>query len=219
MQPLFADIGEVIGFLITLAIIGFSVISKIISAANGGDAKPGPRRVPQPEGPAQRPRAHRPDPLSMEAEIEDFLRQARGDRAVPPAPPKPPVVEAVPFEATPVPDEVVPGQGFGRDLATHVSQHIGHDSISRRDAQLADAVEAADERVEKHLQEVFDHDVGRLAHADAVDTSIQEGTDAADATSAEKQPDAAAKIAEMLKTPQSIRNMFIVSEILKRPEI
>jgi hypothetical protein len=60
--------------------------------------------------------------------------------------------------------------------------------------------------------------VGHLAHADDLDTSVAEGTDAADSTT-EKQPNTAAAIAEMLKTRQSVRNAFVVAEILKRPEI
>ena len=163
---------------------------------------------------------------SIESEIEDFLRQARGGQQ--PPPPKPPVapvvprtiVEATPVEATPVVEEIVPGRGFGRDLSEHVEQHIGRDSISQRDARLGQVVENTDERIEQHLEGVFDHDVGHLAHADEVDTSVAEGTDAASwQEKKKKEPESAAAIVKMLTSPEGVRDVFIAAEILKRPEI
>lgn len=222
MQPLIADIADIIGVIITLAIIGFSVVSKIIGANNQGQKnRPPQRRNPPPAGGAQN-RPANAGGGNIEAEIEDFLRQARGGgqqpqarRAAPPAPPRRVV------EAEPVVRE--PGKNFGRGLADHVEQHIGRDSISTRDAHLGESVEMADERVEHHLEEVFDHDVGHLAHVDDTDTSISEGTDSESyeraPTSSTVQTATAKRIIELLKSPNGVRDVLIASEVLKRPEI
>lgn len=227
-QPLFADgIGDVIGLIIWVVIIGFSILSKVLKSGGGNkkQVRP-PQRQPRAQqpgpGPAARPQAGR----GIDAEIEDFLRQARGGKKQ--TPPQQPAARQAPVrqqprrvvEAQPVEADIVPGQGFGRELKEHVADHIGRDSISTRDAHLGDHIEMADERIEHHLEEVFDHDVGHIAHADPVDTSVSEGTDAHswEEKNVEKV-DSAAKIRKMLSTPESVREVFIISEILKRPEI
>lgn len=238
LQPLLADFGEVIGLIIWVVIIGFSIISKIMNAAK---PQAPAKRPPKPPAP---PRADRPMARGIESEIEEFLRQARGqqEKPIPRAPaarPQPAVearreflppggrpervvkaspVTAIPVEAIPVDEEFVPGQRFGRDLSDHVADHIGRDSISSRDAGLADVVSQADERIESHLEQVFDHDVGRLAHSEIVDTSVAEGTDEGAWEAVETSMTAAGKIRNMLRTPESIREVYIISEILKRPE-
>ena len=85
------------------------------------------------------------------------------------------------MEVEPIEDEpmVRPGREFGSKLSDHVREHIIQDSISQRDAELARATETADERIEHHLEEVFEHEVGHIAHADQVDYNVAEGTDAA----------------------------------------
>ena len=239
-QPLLADFGEVIGLIIWVVIIGFSIISKIMNAAKG---QPAAKRPPKP--PAA-PRADRPAGKGIESEIEEFLRQARGQQEKPvPRPPAarqmpdvqarrefPPPgakprrvvraapIQAVPVEALPLEDDIVPGKRFGKDLSEHVADHIGRDSISTRDSGLGDVVSQADERIENHLEQVFDHDVGRLAHSEMVDTSVAEGTDARswEETADDKSMTAAGKIRKMLRSPESIREVYIISEILKRPE-
>ena len=236
-EPLIAqqDLGDIIGLIVTVVIIGFSVLSKVISAAGGGK-KPQQRRVAQGPQVRQQPRPQqppRPHPgpgaRSVEAEIEDFLREARGGKqqqrpqpktASHPATPPPTAQRPRVIEATPVDQDVVPGQGFGRDLTEHVAEHIGRDSISTRDAHLGEKVGMADERLEEHLDKIFDHDVGHIEHADEVDTSIKEGTDA-NAWSEKQAPEnkAAKKIRKMLSSPDSVRDVFIMAEILKRPEI
>ena len=217
VQPLFADIGDVIGLIITLAIIGFSVVSKMLSTANQGKQPPQQQR---PAAPPQPPKSQRGG--GIESEIEEFLRQARGDGAQPRRPKPPPVAQTV-VEAQPVmeAEPIVPGQRFGRSLSQHVEQHIGQDSISSRDAHLGDAVEAVDERLEQHLEEVFDHEVGHLAHTEKLDTSIAEGTDDPSWEEAEgaNEPSSAQRIFQMLRSPEGVRDVFIASEILKRPEI
>lgn len=235
MNPLFAEVGDIIGLLITLAIIGFSVVSQLLGS--GEKTKQQARRRQQQQQRAQQ-RAqqqaqpgnpNQPQAKTIESEIEDFLRQARGET------PKQvePLVEAVvePEEAvrtlvhegqrnTSV-GPVEPGKEFAQELSAHVEQHVGHNSISNRDAHLAFATEAADERIEEHLENVFDHQVGHIAHYDETENSnaIAQGTDE---ISWEEQPEkksAASDIVDLLRSPDNIKKMFVVSEIFKRPDI
>lgn len=231
IKPLFADIGGLIGIIVWVLIMVFSAMSKMNAGkkkkhgGGAGRAQHNPQANPQAQGGGQK---------GIEAEIEDFLRQARGQQPAPAKPPPPepprqapqrPARQAQParqgrvVEAQPAQEDIRPGQGFGRGVSQHVQEHITRDSISTRDAHLADSIELADERVERHLEEVFDHDLGRLEHVEHVDTSISEGTDAMEIVE-EADPLAAAKrIRQMLGSSESIREVFIASEILKRPEL
>lgn len=245
VQPLFADIGGLIGIIIWLLIMVFSAIGKAKGKPKLGGGGGGPMQQP-------RPQAKAGGQKGIEAEIEDFLRQARGQQAqkeapvqaaparqAPPQPPRQPqqrpaarqqqnrparpgrqgarVVEAQPAQPAQQRD-IKPGRGFGRDLSQHVQEHIGQDSISTRDAHLGETIEEADERVERHLEEVFDHDLGRLEHVEEVDTSIDEGTDAMEIVEAADPLATAKRIRKMLGSADSVREVFIAAEILKRPD-
>lgn len=233
--PLFADIGGLIGLIIWVVIMIISAVSKAggkkAAAAKkkppmgqGGMGQGGLGQGGMGQGGVGQPRAQQGGKQAIEMEIEDFLRQARGGNAPPAAPPRnPPVRNPQPagpiVEARPADEDIVPGKGFGRGVSSHVQEHIGRDSISTHDAHLADDIEAADERIEQHLEEVFDHDVGQLENIVDVDTSIAEGTDAKTLDEAEADRlEAANRIREMLSKPGSIREVFVASEILKRPE-
>lgn len=241
-QPLLgAGVDEIIGFIIMVVVIGFSIVNKISGVINQGKPpkrRPAQGRPEQQRNPAQA-RAGQAGGKSIESEIEDFLRQARGEkpqapparqstptrqpqqRTRPPAQPQPRGQKPKIIEAVPADQDFVPGKDFGRDLSEHVQEHIKQDSISTRDAGLGDYVEEADERVEQHLEEVFDHDVGHLEHIVKVDTSVSDGTDASELRQAARDEVSASaeRIRKMLSTPESIREVFIASEVLKRPEI
>jgi hypothetical protein len=119
-----------------------------------------------------------------------------------------------------VPAEVIePEMPLGRGVAAHVQQHLGTDTIAQRDAHLGETVGQADEKVEDRLQEVFGHHVGRLATSTA-DDQISQGTDA-DVWSgpAVATGQVAADVIQMLRSPQHLRQAFILSEILKRREL
>jgi hypothetical protein len=119
-----------------------------------------------------------------------------------------------------VPAEVIePEMPLGRGVAAHVKQHLGTDTIAQRDAHLGETVGHADEKVEDRLQEVFGHHVGRLATSTA-DDQISQGTDA-DVWSgpAVTTGQVAGDVIQMLRSPQHLRQAFILSEILKRREL
>lgn len=223
MNPLFADIGDIIGLIITLAIIGFSVLSQVLGSGDKAKQQQAQRRRQQQQ---QAQRQNNPQAKSIESEIEDFLRQARGDAPKQEVIPVAEVAEEREAVRTLVQDAnadqpIEPGKNFTRELSSHVENHIGRDSISTRDAQLGDTVELADERIEQHLEEVFDHQVGDIAHFDHSENTnkISEGTDAISWEEKEEEASMASEIIELLKSPDSVRQMFIAKEIFERPEI
>ncbi|MCZ6664355.1 MAG: hypothetical protein O7B81_03525 [Gammaproteobacteria bacterium] len=214
-----ADFGDILRFLIIALIIGFSIIGKLLKSnadARAQNNQNRPRPAPGPRPPA----AERPQPQGIEQEIETFLRQTRGGKHAaahrpPPEPPRGPAV----VEAVPVSEAIEPGHDFGRDIAAHVKEHLDSKPVGESATHLAERIEAADENVEHHLEEVFVHDVGRLAHADQTDTSIAQGTDATLWDPPVDKPDTTRHgIREMLRSPGDIRKVFILSEILHRRE-
>lgn len=213
--PLHAvDFNNLVTVIITLAVLGFSVLSQILSDRNK-------KGQPQQRNAA----APRPQQPSIESEIEEFLRQARGDAGSsrPAASSRNQPLDVAPIEVEPWEDEpmVEPGRGFGQSLSDHVRDHVQRDSISQRDAGLASATESADERIERHLEDVFEHEVGHIAHVEELNYDVSEGTDAStwEDKSTQNVPPIAGEIADMMQSPDTVRKMFVMTEILKRPDI
>ena len=209
---LLADFGDVIRILVIIIIVGFSVIGKLLNTNGAG--QPRHRNRPQ-RRPPPRPQ-QQPAQQSIEQEIEEFLSQARaGNQTASPPPSRPLVAESLPDTTE---DEwIQPGREFGQSIANHVKEHIGS-GVATRDAHLGETIETADERIEHHLEEVFEHEVGHLAHVDPVDNTVAEGTDADsyEKGGPTKRP---IDIVEMLRSPDDIRKIFVLSEILKRPDV
>jgi len=191
-----------------------------------GQARPGqarPGQAPMGQAPAQGGR-----PQNVDNEIEEFLRQAKArregggapQRAPQPQPPPPPTPKpATPRPATLPQTDYQPGENFGRGVSAHVQEHLNTNTISQRDARLSEAVSDSDERVENRLEAVFNHDVGHLEHNDDINTQIQDGTDATFWDEKEAVDGTADLIRKTLQSPTDVRNAFIISEILKRPEV
>ncbi|MDA0657496.1 MAG: hypothetical protein O2931_07095 [Planctomycetota bacterium] len=107
----------------------------------------------------------------------------------------------------------------GRTVDEHVQRHLGSDQFATKTSKLA----SADEQLESHLHEVFDHRLGRISHAEPV--PIEQGTDAESmcptaesdaAASATESKNLAREIAVSMKNPTSVRQAVIMSEILRR---
>jgi hypothetical protein len=95
-----------------------------------------------------------------------------------------------------------------------VEQHMrGTQQIAAHTEQLGDEIELADDKLEAHLHQVFDHKVGHLKKS-----TMEPAAASPSQPARETPPPAAASIAQLLANPQSFRNAFILSEILKRPE-
>jgi hypothetical protein len=157
------------------------------------------------------------------SEIEEFLKRAAAMRAqqaqqrtqrppqrVQPVTPVvyvPQVLDAEVLEA----EEV-----SGDDVAAEVQRHLDTSSFQARAQKLASDVRSADEAIESHLHEAFEHRLGALGTS----TSVAEDSTLDSEENAAKAPPASTgfNIAALLRSPQDIRNAIILSEVLNPPE-
>jgi hypothetical protein len=94
-----------------------------------------------------------------------------------------------------------------------VMQHMrGTEAIAEHTRHLGEEVDLADDKLEARLHQVFDHKLGDLKRS-----TMESGAVSPSQASRDASLPAAASIALMLADPQSFRNAFILSEILKRP--
>jgi len=145
------------------------------------------------------------------SEIEDFLRKAaqrRKDRKKK-SPPTPPAAQetssfqAAPMQSMPVqPPPATHGIGTSHpSVQQSVEQHIDTTRFQSRASHITDDIDFADERMDEHLHEKFDHSIGNLRetkHAAPAPTSG--GTNL---------------IADLFANRQSIRQAFIMSEVMR----
>lgn len=210
--PLIADVGDVIGIVVFIVIGLLSVVSQIMNKAKEDKQKAGP-----PPGQRQRPQARpQQQQRTLANEIDQFVQQASQRRAegsrqqAPrrPAAPQPrtpaqprtaaqPLVEAVPVELLEPMSEESGGLG---------PQRLGALGSHRLESRL----EQADENMEEHVHQAFDHKLGQLGRTP--DATERKSDPAA------IPPLAAAGLAAMLTDPANVRQAIILSEILQRPE-
>jgi hypothetical protein len=228
---LLADAGELIRLLIFFVVIGVSLLGKLLSAPPRN--QPGPRRRPrrppdpqrgrpapaggaQARGPGDGPL---PTTLDIERELEQFLQ--RGGRPQRPrrAEPEPAVVAEV---VTPLrdPEATAAGTPLGQGVTSHVQEHLQAGRVSEHARQLGSELSHADEQVEGRLRQIFQHDLGSLAKtATGNEREIAQGTDASVWGA---RPELSAhrlrsEIVQMLQSPQDVRKVIVLAEILKRP--
>lgn len=160
----------------------------------------------------------------MAGDIEEFLRRAaqrREQKAAPPQPqpprPQPPPPQRPALEPEIIEDvEVVhPGIMRGETVGDHVSEHLDTSGHSERLSQLGAVVDASDDRMEEHLHEVFEHDLGQLG---AKTSRAAESTLDDDTPAPVEPPRPEVDVLSMLTEPDSIRKVIILNEILNRPE-
>ncbi len=147
----------------------------------------------------------------MARDIDEFLRKAaeRRNKAAGQAPPGQPG-RGTPVNKPPTPArqrprgpeiveanevEVVGGEGIAK-------RHLDTSRIAQHAAQLGAEVSLADDKIEARLQEKFDHDLGRLAKKNKEQRQRETG---------------GSELLKLLRTPKTIRQAIIVTEILKRP--
>jgi len=161
-------------------------------------------------------------------EIAEFLRRAAQRRAEQMqqqqraaqqqyAPPPPPLRPAAPVvvEAEIVDeDDLTPVRPPLSRVAQHVAQHLDTREFAERAERMADVTEHADERMESHLHQAFDHRMGNIsAGTQSITAAITpEVDDEMKARVAQNHP-----LLSMLRQPQSVRNAIILSELLERP--
>ena len=137
----------------------------------------------------------------MAGNIEDFLRRAiaqkLGKRADD--------VEIVPDGQGPAPSAMKLGD---EGVAEHVSHHLDTSQYDKRASSLAEDISHADERLEEHIHDAFDHDVGALGH---------EEEDASQETVQGKKV-ARQSLLQMFRSKSALRNAILVREVFDRPE-
>lgn len=123
---------------------------------------------------------------------------------------RPPVVEAEIIED----EEPIQLRPALSRVSQHVSQSMDTSDFAQRADRMGDATEQADERMEMHLHQAFDHRLG----------SISAGTESITAAFTPAPDDemkgravATHPLLAMLRNPQSIRNAIVLSELLERP--
>ena len=190
---------ELIGAIVfVLYAIGHALMDK------GKQPKPQPR-IPKPRGAAPAGPAGQQQPRTLEDklrnEVEQFLRQVQGEEPRPAQPKKPVVVVQKPATIAP------PRETRRESLQEHVARNISTADVTQHMATLGKEVGQADEKMEAHLIEKFQHQVGALEHRQKrPERQVKQNT-------------AAAEFAKLLRSPNGMRQVIIASEILRRPEI
>lgn len=164
----------------------------------------------------------------MAGDIEEFLRRAAQRRAQQqkPRPQAPPPQAQRPKPAQPRPAEILhaeiiddieiiePDVLKGSSVGAHVKEHIRDGVFDEGISHLGEDVDKSDDRMEAHLHEYFEHDLGALGArtSAAADSSLDD-----DSPGQRRQPVKPTDFLALLQNPASIRQAIILSEILTRP--
>lgn len=218
----FADIWS---WIVPLVIVVIYLLNHLLAGNKAQGQKPAQQRRRPPQG--ERPLAQQPgqrpqqqagqDPL--QSEIEQFLQRAnerrkeKARRSTPPqqrAKPAPPPRQLVPVEE---PVDVEPLERDFDSVATSVEKHFSSSrQFESRAEHLADDVSQADEQMQRHLHQAFDHRLGTLGSSQPSDVHATEPSPNVDA------PASTAKaVAGLLANRQNIKQAVLLKEILERP--
>jgi hypothetical protein len=213
-----------------------AIVVVILSVVGQAVAKWQELKKPVKRGATSAPRPKPPSADPLAEEIGEFLRRA-AQRRGPPPPARPAVIPAEVIEPRPAtvrpagvpqsPDlvlqDVEPDGGVGQS----VREHLGEPRFNQLNPELGKEVLEADEKMESHLHQVFDHRLSRLSSAPGPAAPAgtagwalaAPGSDAAPESpaSADQNP-LAASLAAMLANPTTIRQAVLLQEILHRPE-
>ncbi len=228
--PPLADAGEVIGVIVFILFVLVSVVGQLIAKIQEANREAARRAR---AGQARAAPARRG---TLEDEIGEFLQKTAQRRApeqtsvpAPPAastaprplgpplssalrPPAPPPPPAVPVAQPVLQAEVIADRA---SVADHVRSYLASGKFARETNELGSEVAQADEKMEEHLRERFEHRLGRLGTMGGV-TALPQSAPAPEAPSA-APAGIAAELAAMFRTPASVRQAVVVSEVLNRP--
>ena len=234
-MPLLAvDITDLLTALVPIIFFVIYVINQLLTAKVNPQQQQQRNRQPPARNPQRRPQQQPPAERAMQRprrtpaqggasqlndEIEQFLKRAnqrRSERTPQQAAQPQRLARRAPepVEVTPVPDveEPIDVEPVDREFSTvaqSVAAHIGGRHFREH---LAEDISQADERMERHLHQAFDHRLGTLDRG----RSSSESSPYSEAADLKKTP--AADLAKLLGTPQGIRQAIILGEILARPE-
>lgn len=109
-------------------------------------------------------------------------------------------------------------------VGQHVSEHLDTSSMSRQTESLGGGVRTADQHVESHLHDVFDHQLGEL-DAQLEANTIRDGTDDISWQELEEKKRREAErralqindVVRMVRDPMAIREAIILAEVMNKP--
>ena len=165
----------------------------------------------------------------MAGDIEEFLRRAAQRRAQQQQPPKPQIKPpqaprpkpAPPPPVSPLQPEIIdeveivePHVLSGSSVKAHVEDHMRAGVFDERISHLGEEVDRSDDRMEAHLHEVFEHQLGTLGArtSAAADSTLDD-----DSPGQKRKPAKPTNYLQLLQNPTSVRHAIILSEILARP--
>lgn len=167
----------------------------------------------------------------MADELDDFLKQAaqRRQQRQQQRTNRPPVVQPAPQPTRSVPTPRLQQQDPIPSAQVVDSKPyeptVGNLSSSLPSASLSGGVDQADERMQSHLKEAFQHEISSLRKSEPKASpkkkqKKEQRLQETPATAAEVQPTAkvsSASLVAQLRDPQSLRMAIIAHEIMKRP--
>jgi hypothetical protein len=242
-MPLLADVGEVLGALITLGAIIFWIIQKIAEANKAMQKRPARPAGAAPAG--ERPAGQQADPLR--SQVEEFLRRANQGNApkqgAPQARKAGPTVREIELlldeEPSPAPRRSVGAPlrtmqtrplATGAPLAAPADKPYERRSVvPRKRKTLAErADERAAARTKAVAQKVSHLGERIIAEDQQFDDQLKAkfghavGTLAASTVSETElvplpRESAASQIAAMLANPEGVRQAIVLNEVLRRP--
>ena len=214
---LFAAAIDWLESLLPVLFVGFWILSQVFAifrrVAGGGEAAKGNGGArPQPPAAPEAGPELRGD---LQKQIEEFLRQATGERPVQPKPQPRPIAQPKPAAPRPVVAKAVtPPALSSRETAPRagVERNVGSFAAGKTD-------------VARHVQDAFAHDLKHdrpgigLANAPLrAGRSPLAGQPAAAPKRTAKLPvSTAAELLEALRNPATIRQTILLREVLERP--
>ena len=168
----------------------------------------------------------------MADDLDDFLKQAalrRQQRQQQRTNTPPAATKALPLRSAPPtprlqPQETLPAAQVV-DYSKPYEPTVGNLSSSLPSSSLAGSVGQTDERMQSHVRDVFQHEIGNIRPSETKPTAKkkikkEQRLQETPATPAEVQPTAkvsSASLVAQLRDPQSLRMAIIAHEIMKRP--
>lgn len=164
----------------------------------------------------------------MADDLDDFLKQAaqRRQQRQQQRSNRPPVVQPEPVRQTPAPrlqqQDPIPVAPVV-EYAKPYEPTVGNLSTSLPSASRKNDLEQTDERLQAHVEQVFQHELSSLRQTENKPKKKQKKEQQlkeTPATVVEAQPTAkvsSASLAAQLRDPQSLRMAIIAHEIMKRP--
>jgi hypothetical protein len=229
------NVGDVIEILVIIVIVVITAIGQIAAKMRkpqpplGPQAPFGPQAPGGPKPPQQRPQT----PKSVKEEIEQFIRRATQQAETGGKPPRQlaparrvaqsrkdaPLPSSAPAKSPqPIQAQVVRERPVGGEVSEHVRKYLDEKEFVQRASSLGGEIAQADDKIEQHLRNVFEHKISHLAGR-AGETAVAPAPvptgffqDEVPAVSA-----AGVGLAVLLNNIDNLRQAIVLNEILQRP--